>query len=363
MPDWLHVSEAEYLLHDLVVASYALAFTALVAWLGCFCYRGYHLFHLRRRTQAEASLTEAVLTLLSEASPDGARFLREPRWRRRVLRIVLQGLIAQTRGEDHDRLLQLAHTAGFEEEARRSVVHGNKEERTGACVWLNYFAGPRALALLQTALEDRDLGVRLAAARALLRHDAVPTLRGLLGKLKFSEEDPPLALADLFHHLPDSLKMEAVGMLDSDLPPKWRAMLAVELARNQAKGTFYALRALIRSNDDSLRVAGWLALRELGNPAADGWLPGALAHASPAVRIAACRCAGVVGSAETLPLLRHLLADQDWWVRYHAASALHELGSPGRAVIVEQASRAVDPAGDVGLQVLRERGEGAAHAS
>jgi HEAT repeat protein len=362
MSAWSDVFELERWLDLLVAAAWAFTAAAVATWIGVFLVRARRLHQLRRQARTEAELTDIVLALVAADTPEATPLLARPPADRPVLEEVLLQLIAETKGRDHDRLLEIARQVGFPREAVSELAFRFSKRRTRACVWLSHFADPAALAVLRHAMDDRDADVRFAAARALLQHDAVPDLRWLLEKLAPSPDDPPLALADLFHRLPASRQAEAVTLLTSELPLRWRSMLAIELARNQVHAALLALRTMISSPEAAPRVAGWLALRELGDPRCAEWLPAAFIDPDTDVRIAACRCASVVGQPETMPLLWRLLGDADWWVRYHAARALAELGDAGRDLIRARGALAGDPANDVGLQVLREQAGGEPHA-
>jgi HEAT repeat protein len=58
-----------------------------------------------------------------------------------------------------------------------------------------------------------------------------------------------------------------------------------------------------------------------------------------------------------LPILLRGLSDGQWWVRFNAARALHDLGDPGISALREASELLTDPYGrDISLQMLEEHG-------
>ncbi|HEY0946946.1 MAG TPA: HEAT repeat domain-containing protein [Opitutaceae bacterium] len=363
MPGWLHASEAAPLLDGLILISCLLAGTAFVVWAGCFAYHSIRLNRLDREAALEARLTDELLQALADDKAKGSFFSGRPAEEHTILMDVLLQLLDQTRGRDHERMISLLHDAGALESALDKLEHSRRpSQRLQAAQLLGYFREPKALLGLHRALGDRDLAVRLIAARTLLAHDAIPSLRELLGKLALSESDPPLTLADIFQRLPADVRPEAVALLsDGTIPVAWKRMLAIALGRNRAQEAFEPLCALAEAPAPRLRAAAWVALRDLGDPHAAALLPRGFCDPVADVRVVACRCAAVVGGPESIPLLVGLLQDEDWWVRYHAASALCDLGPEGQAALETVTARAAPD--DVGTLVCRERRQEVPHGA
>jgi HEAT repeat protein len=360
MPDLSHGFETR-LLHDLVVACYWMAALGGGLWVVRYFVRLRRLAVQARDARAEARLTELVLELSSSPDPDPYVFDQLKKWERAILLRVFQALIDQTKGRDQTALINLMRRAGFIRRALSLLVHGAPRDRQAACGILGYFESKTAAGALQAALRDRDLGVRLTAARALLRKDQVASLRHLLTALRFSRDDPPIMMADVFDRLPASLHEEGASLLREDMPVEWKRMLLIALARNQAGAVYDAAATLRASPEPRLRSAAWVALRELGDPRAGDLVAAGLADPVTDVRITAAQCAGALGGPEALEKLRGLLADPDWWVRYHAATALLDAGPDGRRLLEQHCQTAPDD--DVGLQVMRERHPEAGHAA
>lgn len=325
------VSEPE-LFPALVAASGAFAVAALVVWCGVFVVRARRLRQARRAAAAEEELTGIVLDQLSGYGAAALKLNILPDWKREILLQVLQSLIDQTKGRDQANLIRILHDAGFHQAALEHVrTHRRPAVRQGACGVLGYFEDDASVAALRAALDDADPAVRLTAARALLRKDRIDSIEDLLRRLRFSEEDPPLVLAEILARLPARLQPEATALLAAQtLPAEWTRMLAFALARLQIFPAFEAIASLRHAPQPRVRAAAWVALTELGDPRAGDIVLEGLNDPSADVRHVAGRCAGKLGGPEVLPVLERLAAQGAWWDRYHAAAALADCGAEGR---------------------------------
>lgn len=352
MPDLSPAFEAS-LLRELIVACYWLMAAGLGLWVVCYFVRLRRLAVQARDARTEERLTEAVLTLSVTPDPDPYAFDRLRRWEQAILLRVFMALVENTKGPDQQALINLMRRAGFLGRALKLLARGRPRDRQVACTLLSYFDHEAAVGALRTALRDRDLGVRLTAARALLQKDRIVSLHHLLSALRFPPDDPPIMMADVFDRMPASLHDEAIGLLTEPMPVEWKRMLAIALGRRQVLAAYDALAALRSAPEPRLRSAAWVALRELGDPRAGDLAAEGLSDSVPDVRITAAQCAGALGGPETLARLVPLLADPDWWVRFHAATALYDAGPDGQRLLEQHCQTAPDD--DVGRQVWRER--------
>jgi HEAT repeat protein len=341
------------LLDGLALACAGFAVGAILVWCVVFAVRAHRLKRARREARAEEALTGLVLDQLSGYSAAALHLPTLPRWKRRLLLRVLQRLIEQTKGRDQTQLIGVLHAAGFQTAALQNLRRGRAAERQQACSVLGYFDDESSIAALHAALGDEDDGVRLTAARALLQKDRVESLRALLRCLPFPPDDPPLALAEIFAHLPARLRPEAVALLqERALPSEWLRLLAIALARRQAFEAFDAIAALRHAPEPRVRAAAWVALTELGDPRAGEFVVEGLADPSPDVRQVAGHCAGRLGGPDVIAPLAAQLGTGSWWSRYHAANALLACGRDGAAAL--EAYLASAPDDDPARQAWRE---------
>lgn len=353
MSDSLPVTDST-LLHALGWASAGLAVASLLVWLAVFATRAARLRRAALDAAAEEELTTLVLDQLAGYAPAADKLAALPARRRTILLRILQNLIEQTKGRDQANLIALLRVAGFADSAHRQLVHGSAAERQAACSVLGQFDDEASRVALHGALEDADAGVRLGAARALLHRDWIDSLRDLLNHLPFSSVDPPLALAEIFAHLPARLHAEAIAIVrDRALPPEWTRLLAIALAREQIFEAFDAIAALRHAPEPRVRAACWVALSELGDPRAGELAAEGLRDEAADVRQVAAQCAGKLGGPELLPTMAALRAQGSWWNRYHTARAVLDFGAAGTATL--QAYLAGAPDDDPARQAWRER--------
>lgn len=351
------LASEDALLSGLIAACWLFALASLVVWAGVFAVRVRRLRRARLEASAEEELTGIVLDQISgyASKAPAPAFAHLPDWKRRVLLRIVCGLVEQTKGRDQVHLVTLLRTAGFRDQALSDLVHGTGLRRQQACVVLGFFDDEASTAGLRAALTDRDGAVRIAAAQALLEKDRVESIRVLLDHLDFSPDDPPLIMSEILAHLPARLHAEAVGMLDTALPPEWIRVLAINLARQQVLAAYDPITRLRQSASPRVRAAAWVALGELGDPRAADLVGEGLRDPVADVRRAAAACAARLGGPEVVPLLEPLLREEDWWTGFNAARALLALGTPGRAALAAYAAQVPDSAP---AQAWREEQEG-----
>ncbi len=337
------------ILHSCVV----LALASVLIWAACFLVRARRLIRAERVAETRERLTSRLLAEITEPAAGPVSYANLSRLERWVLLQVLQEMANQITGAEKARLVKLIEREGLVDVMRQVLRSGWPAERQAACALLAHSPRPEAAADLRTALLDRDLGVRVTAARSLLGRNEVTSLRELLAAVRLPPNDPPLALSDLLARLPGSLHEEAVELLRGPLPNEWKRIFAIALGRLQAEDLLPALAALARHASDGVRAAAWIGLRELGSPAAAELLRHGLTDPSTSVRQAACQCAALLGRPEHLPRLLAIVREDEWWVSHAAAVALWEFGPRGRALLRWHAESAPELA--AGVQVLRER--------
>lgn len=327
------------LISILTYACVAFAAGSICVWFVVFVVRARTLRQQQMRFAAEEELTGIVLDQLSGYGAGALKLNALSDWKRGMLLQVLQNLIEQTKGSDQSNLIRILHDAGFQATALEQVHQARSPEvRQNACSVLGYFEDQRSLGSLKAALDDPDSAVRLTACLALLRKDRVDSVAGLLHKLRFDPDDPPMVLAEIFRRLPARLHAEAIALVEAKtLPPEMLRMLALALARKQLFSAFDAITGLRRAPQARVRSAAWVALAELGDPGAADFLLEGLADPEPDVRHVAAQCAAKFGGPEVLPVLSRMTADGEWWDRYHAAAALAAHSPEGRAELAHLA--------------------------
>ena len=74
------------------------------------------------------------------------------------------------------------------------------------------------------------------------------------------------------------------------------------------------------------------------------------------VRCQAATGLGNIAAVESIPELSQALSDENWWVRFNAASSLAELGPPGRSALAQATTDASHLRSTVASYVLQRTG-------
>jgi HEAT repeat protein len=261
---------------------------------------------------------------------------------RSVLPLLEQGL------KDEQAAVRLASAAGLAVRGRseaweqvrrvaRSMNQTHPEERATALRLLGEMKDPKALPVLLDALGDRQPSIRGAAAAALGdlgRVETLPRLQQMLqDKIPAVRTSAAISLGELGDHAAVPPLKDALG--DSN-PVVQAAVVSALLRLHEPIGTVApVIRRLSQQQDPGIRAAAGKALGRADGKnveAAVEFLGALLEDPIPRPRIAAARSLGHIGGSEALPLLKHILHDEDDAVRATAGGALaHLLAHPNPA--------------------------------
>lgn len=257
-------------------------------------------------------------------------------------------------------LLGLVLTPGFEWSGRvarlvSELAHGDALRRREVVELLASHPAPDVSDALLSALEDRDLGVRMRAARALGRlgvRDAVPRLIDWLddpeAKLRAAAAR---ALGGLAAHADlAALRAPRRAGRPSEAPAQPRdegsAQPRGEPGGAGAPGPSRVVAALIRvlfDGEASVRIAALDGLAEIGGPEVTVPLAGRLDDVDLHVRIAAAAALGRLGDPRAVIPLSGRARDDAPEVRSAVYSALGELSDERAAAALVQGLRDRSP--------------------
>ncbi len=113
----------------------------------------------------------------------------------------------------------------------------------------------------------------------------------------------------------------------ADPGTRYLAARALGQIGDEAEAALPTLLAALRDNDMFLRAGITGALIKIGYPAVPG-LTSALFDPNNAVRRAACKALGKIGSERAVPALKYSLRDHNAGVRKFAREALERIDSP-----------------------------------
>jgi HEAT repeat protein len=334
----------------------ALAAVSLVAMGGLIVHRG-----RRNRVETRDAGRREELKKLAWELMDRPDRLFEIKSRiqpndRHLLIQLFSELLQKIRGQYAERFVSLMRILGLMEECLERLKHRSWWVRAEACTVLGAFDDSLVRLALYHALEDPVIEVRIEAARSLVRLGAVRSVAELVGSLVSDNAMPSLAVIDLFRNLSRSAVPEFLELLR--LSPRTGVQLVAIDALGHS-GDLETVPALLHYYDHPsqlIRLATMQAFSLLRDPRALAAVLLAMTDFDWEVRAQAATAAGQIGSGEALPLLERLLEDEHWWVRYHAAEAMHSIGEAGIAVLTEVAARPSPVAAEMAWGILREKG-------
>jgi HEAT repeat protein len=336
--------------------SCGLAAVSLIAMGGLIVHRA----RRNRRDRLDADRREELKKLAWELMdrPDRLFLLKSQIQAndRRLLIQLFSELLQKIRGKYAERFVSLMRILGLMEECLQRLNDRSWWVRAEACTVLGAFNDANVKLALYRALEDPIMEVRVEAARSLVRLDAVRSVAELVGQLVTDEAMPSLAVVDLFRNLSRSAVPEFLDMLE--VSPK-AAVKLVAIDALGHSGDLDTVPALLHYYDHPsqlIRLAAMQAFSLLRDPRALAAVLLAMTDFDWEVRAQAATAAGQIGASEALPLLERLLEDEHWWVRYHAAEAMHSIGDLGIVALNEIATRPNPVAAEMAWGILREKG-------
>lgn len=312
-----------------------------------------------RRARAHEAARRRWMPVFLAAVTGRARVLPPamPRRQREPALEVWNQLMVALRGDARRRLRRCGAGLGFADHARRLTGRRRGRGRLDAVVALGHLGDRASWGRLVSLLDDRNSGVRLDAARALMRIDEADAVALLVPRLLDADHwYASAAVAVLAEARPEPVSLALAGAVEAAGPPA-RRQLARVLGGLRSPAALGPVRRLLHdAGDDHELLAACLdALAACGERADADRVRGLLGHPAWFVRLKAVTALGKLGSAPDLDRLSALLCDPEWWVRYRSAHALAAVPGLGPDCLRRLRSDHADPfARDAVAQVLAE---------
>lgn len=232
----------------------------------------------------------------------------------------------RVRGEDHERLAQLARP--FLPQVADQVFRGNPERRARAVHTLAEFYLPKYLRVILAALDDPSPLVAMVAARALARKEHADQAPAILSQLHRFELWSPAWMASM---------LEAMGavvapplryfLADPKRSIRVRVLAAETLVRlNDLPSADVAVDVLKAEAHTDLSASCLRILHAVGRSDHLVFIRRLCDSPDPVTRAGAVSVLGRIGQEEDLPRLRQAFEDPFVWTAIHAAEALVEAG-------------------------------------
>lgn len=296
------------------------------------------------RGRREAGLRPPAERLLAEflvGSPPRPAMTR-PDERAVLLHAALEAL-ADLRGSERTRLVELLDQLGYARQAMSELAHRRRAVRRRAAETLAAMASPAAVPALTAGLADRDILVRATCARVLAEiggEEIVPLAAAAAGRDVLIA---PGAAAAVVLALGQRRPAALTPLLDPAAPPELRAIALTLVGELRLAQYAPALQEALGDSDtiaaSAARGLGMIgesrAARALARLALDE-------QRSASARADAVTALGSIGDRAEIHVLERLIAAADWPVQAAAARALARLGPPGLAAL-HRAARSSQP--------------------
>jgi HEAT repeat protein len=322
------------MLYGLWISSLLLAAISLLVMVGLVAARLFRAHRQDRREQARKRLLPAFLSFTEDGDQEAflGKVATVPRSTAVDLALEFLNLM---RGDEHESLVNVLIKAGVADELISRASRGNRANRVQAVEALPFFPGSATMAALQRALKDRSADVRLAAAIGLVAGGSTMTLSELLRELGVGDL-ASRRLVGLFRRLSMDRSDELTNILTSGETPAIVRAAAIEALSTSGDYSLLPLfTACVTNGEPEVSAAAIHGIGELAHPAGAAAVERALASTDWQVRAEAASAAARIGLDSARAQLSELLEDDEWLVRYAASKALFDLGSEGRAVLVD----------------------------
>ena len=262
-------------------------------------------------------------------------------------------LRASFRGAAAVALNDLGYRVGGDAIAEKLLSQGTRSEQLLAMLVLGYLGDRKAWSalMLQVHLDELDSTSSWYAAWALVHIDAVSALPHLIATI-IERDDWPLS--QVVTLLQEVREICAPLLIDA-MPPLGSAHLPRALRIAEALRVTLPLplhEKLLRDSSTEVIVAG---LRFVDNLEFMEQIRMLATHADWRVRVHVAKAVGRIGVGADIDLLKRLLTDTQWWVRYRAAQALVSLPAFAGHEVSDLANEAKNHfASDMLRQVLAE---------
>ena len=237
------------------------------------------------------------------------------------------------RGKARISLRRLAYYIGLDHSTAVLLHHRNMAQRAMAVVALGNMGAPEAWDELVRLSHDDNPMLSLLAGRAMLRINPEWAAPLLLAELSHRDDWPMTRIGGIFGEAPvAAVEPHLREALRLSSPTGISRILSL-LSLIHVKESWLLLEPLLEPHQSPNLLAA--ALRATHEPRARASVLLLVSHEDWVVRAQAAAALGRIGQPGDENLLKEMLGDPAWWVRYRAACALRNLPFVTRASLEE----------------------------
>lgn len=258
------------------------------------------------------------------------------------------------RGDATDHLNELGRILKIDAAARAMLSSRSRRKKLLGIISLGHLRDPKDWKALVALLENKHTSVSLAAARSMVQLYAEAALPLVLAQSLQRPDWPPVRLANIIMEAgADVACQPLLDQIELAVDANHLATFLRFTKCLKCRGSLDAmLRALDISDDEKVVIA---CLDLLDDPRGLTMARWYVKDERWTVRVHAANALGRVGKREDIELLKSLLCDSEWWVRYRAAQALASLPFVDEAVMASVRGELDDNyARDILTQVIAE---------
>lgn len=211
-------------------------------------------------------------------------------------------------------------------EALKSAVEDNDSNiRFWAAICLGHLRDRTHTKILLEKLQDRDIGVRIAALRAL-REIGDPNVAA---KLFEALSQPSEQIRDLIYEILKDFGTHSIPyLMDSLSSEYWMGRsLAAQALTDMGSEAVFPLVAALESQDKERRYWAIKILGKMHEKSAYGEIRKFLSDPDPEIRMAALESMSFYLNPDSVPYIIERFLDPAWVVRKHACRAINNFGS------------------------------------
>ncbi|MEI2280559.1 HEAT repeat domain-containing protein [Paenibacillus polysaccharolyticus] len=272
---------------------------------------------------------------------------------RRVIQDKLIEWIDQFKGEYRDKLIELCREAGFVEHDLKELGRLRYGRQIDAAYRLGGMRCPEAVPGLMELLKDEKPGpmaimIGRSIARCTTRHGELKDMLTLL-----------LTKGKSIHHLAADILLEAnldtsrvlIELLE-DRNPDFVKVGLVAMWGQAVPEVMPALHRLVGAEHEDVRAEAVKLYLSASPALKDETILKLIQDTDPEVRAEVVQALGLKHASGSIPLLRKVLRDEDWRVRYNSAESLSKLGEPGFEALCQAAVQGTGAEREIAMQQI-----------